>query len=296
MTTSVTIGRLFDLYISAQSGYHSQATRERTYEVTKRLVVGLLGDVDAVKLTPLDLLTFVRNAQEKRKPNSVNVALRAMRAVGRFAIRQGVLPAGHPLAEVPLLRVREKPVEFFTKEQFRDIYQKLPNDTFRRLVLAALYTGLRLSDIVSLDWSALDRLKPGAWVLRLSNQKTGKVQVVPVAPDLQRLFILMGVQESGPIWGREYSGSYVSHIFKQACKDAKVPWGRFHLIRHTTASWLVQQSVPLFDVQKLLNHSSPQVTMRYAQLQPNRLADTVSLLMPVTGSAVPDEGEDHPTK
>lgn len=43
-----------------------------------------------------------------------------------------------------------------------------------------------------------------------------------------------------------------------------------HDCRHTAASWLVQDGVPLYDVQGLLRHSSIQTTMRYAHLSPDK--------------------------
>lgn len=42
------------------------------------------------------------------------------------------------------------------------------------------------------------------------------------------------------------------------------------IMRHTAASWLVQDSVPLYDVQALLGHKDYATTQRYAHLAPGR--------------------------
>ena len=50
----------------------------------------------------------------------------------------------------------------------------------------------------------------------------------------------------------------------------------FHSLRHTFASWLVQDGVSLYEVQKLLGHSNIAVTQVYSHLQPEGLHNTVN--------------------
>ena len=50
----------------------------------------------------------------------------------------------------------------------------------------------------------------------------------------------------------------------------------FHSFRHTFASWLVQDGVSLYEVQKLLGHSNIAVTQVYSHLQPEGLHSTVN--------------------
>ncbi|MDE2473111.1 MAG: tyrosine-type recombinase/integrase [Bradyrhizobium sp.] len=53
---------------------------------------------------------------------------------------------------------------------------------------------------------------------------------------------------------------------------------RWHDLRHTCASWLVQAGVPLHTVGEFLGHSSMAVTKRYAHLAPEHLAEAVNRL------------------
>ncbi len=69
---------------------------------------------------------------------------------------------------------------------------------------------------------------------------------------------------------------WVQHLFKRYVRDLKLPERlHFHSLRHTFASWLVQDGATLYEVQKLLGHSSAKVTEVYSHLQPEELHSTV---------------------
>jgi len=52
----------------------------------------------------------------------------------------------------------------------------------------------------------------------------------------------------------------------------------FHSLRHTGASWLVQDGVSIYAVQKILGHSSIQVTMGYSHLVSEELHGIVNMI------------------
>ena len=68
----------------------------------------------------------------------------------------------------------------------------------------------------------------------------------------------------------------IRRSFKSACNRAGIENFRIHDLRHTFASWLVMEGVPLFEVSKLLRHASIQMTERYAHLAPDHLHDAVA--------------------
>jgi site-specific recombinase XerD len=78
----------------------------------------------------------------------------------------------------------------------------------------------------------------------------------------------------------ETFGFYYCKSNGDTVKEAKLENHRLHLhsLRHTFASWLVQDGVSLYEVQKLLGHSSIAVTEIYSHLQPEQLHETVNRL------------------
>ena len=64
--------------------------------------------------------------------------------------------------------------------------------------------------------------------------------------------------------------------FATACKRAGITNFHPHDLRHSFASWLVMDGVPLYEVSKLLRHSSIKMTERYAHLAPDHLHQVVA--------------------
>ena len=74
-----------------------------------------------------------------------------------------------------------------------------------------------------------------------------------------------------------------------------LPEVRLHDLRHTFASFLVSSGRSLYEVQALLGHHDPKVTMRYAHLSPNALVEAANVVgravrppQKAEGTLVPD--------
>jgi site-specific recombinase XerD len=61
----------------------------------------------------------------------------------------------------------------------------------------------------------------------------------------------------------------------------------FHSLRHTAASWLVQEGVDLYAVGQLLGHKTPRMTQRYEHLSPDYMATEMGKLDGITGKMLP---------
>jgi site-specific recombinase XerD len=60
---------------------------------------------------------------------------------------------------------------------------------------------------------------------------------------------------------------------------------RLHDLRHSFASFLVNSGRSLYEVQRLLGHHDPKVTMRYAHLSPGALIDAANVVGEMVGKA-----------
>lgn len=82
--------------------------------------------------------------------------------------------------------------------------------------------------------------------------------------------------------GRRISEDWLTHRFKSYIRKAGLnPRLHFHSLRHTFATWLVQEGVSIYEVQKLLGHSSISVTQVYSHLPASELHGAVNKIQVV---------------
>jgi len=131
--------------------------------------------------------------------------------------------------------------------------------------MLAAYTGLRRGELFRLT---KDNLVDGCIVLD-AKTKSGRPRVVPVPAEALRIAEILPLPLSDPQLRKEWD---------KARKRTGFTDIRFHDLRHTYASWLVQAGAPLKAVQDLLGHSTLSMTQRYAHLGTEHLKDAVKLI------------------
>ena len=144
------------------------------------------------------------------------------------------------------------------------------------VVTLALHTGMRKGELLGLTWSQVD-MEHGLIVLEGRQTKSGKRRAIPLnGPALAALESRRAKAGAAPL---VFGGvKDVKRSFTHACQLAGITDFRFHDLRHTFASWLVQAGVPLPEVRDLLGHASIEMTERYAHLAPERLRGAVARL------------------
>jgi integrase len=156
-------------------------------------------------------------------------------------------------------------------------------DHLMPLVLVALHTGLRRGDLFSLEWSHIN-LERGqiTKVINKTRRKTIKPVVLPLRNDAVAVLKDWRAQTSGnglvfpsPVTGKQLDS--VKTAWRNLMTAADIQGFRFHDLRHTFASWLVMAGVSLFTVQKLMTHSTAEMTQVYAHLSDDHLRQAIEL-------------------
>lgn len=175
-------------------------------------------------------------------------------------------------------------------------YRKGTNDfnkTFCRLrmiVLIALTTGMRASEIFGLRWS--DAMYSEGLLAVSAKLKGGKMRYVPLPPELAgelrrfkpkpandnvRFLIANDNEQIFPPKHDAKSGRQrVEGSFQDLLHRAGIKDFRFHDLRHTFASWYMMNGGDLYELAKILGHSNIKMTERYAKLARQHIARTSS--------------------
>lgn len=201
----------------------------------------------------------IKAAEIGKAPATVNHKGRILRQISRMAWREwGWLERPSAIGLLP-----EKPREtFLTLDQVEALARACPNPAVGDYVRLAAYTGIRRGHLLRLT---KHNVKDGFIHLDRTS-KTKTLQLVPLHPKV------MGIAERLPLGATDCQVRDSWAAARAACGLEHVRW---HDLRHTCASWLVQAGVPLHTVSEVLGHSSMAMTRRYAHLSPEHLSDAI---------------------
>ena len=146
-------------------------------------------------------------------------------------------------------------------------------------MLLLLLTGGRRGEVLNARFAEFD-LDQRVW--RIPKTKSGRPRTVPLSAAAVELLRELEAQADGPYvcpnpkTGRPFV--QVHYAWKRVLRDAGLPDMRMHDLRHSFASFLVNNGRTLYEVQRILGHHTIAITERYAHLAHESLleaADTV---------------------
>lgn len=149
----------------------------------------------------------------------------------------------------------------------------------RPAITIALYTGLRLSNVMRLDWAQVDLQRQEITVRIKSRKKGGKTLGIPIASPLLVLLANLSPKDDGPVL--TYKGEPVKNMrraFKTALKKVGITDFHWHDLRHTAASLMLDAGVPIDMVRKALGHTDIKTTLRYAHRPQAAMRDAFAKL------------------
>jgi integrase len=243
-------------------------------------------------INPADVVAFRASEAERVSPATVNHGIKLLRMIFEDARRDGIL-ADNPADCVKPVKRSDRPTRRpLTLPEIKRVLA-IANSEWRSLILFGLYTGQRLGDLARLTWANVD---PQRAELRLATSKTGRWQIIPIAPPLRRHIesLPTGDDLCHPLHPLAYRAVFksqkvgtLSRQFTElmACaglvaakkhrksSDSDGCNGRrtmseisFHSLRHTATSLLKNAGVSSAIVQDIIGHESAAISANYTHI------------------------------
>jgi integrase len=223
----------------------------------------------------------VRRRNEGLAANTVNNELRLLGHAYNLAIREWEWADSNPVSRVSKEKVNNQVERWLTHEEEQNILALSPT-WLREIVIFAINTGLRQDELIKLSWDRVDLFRRTLTILEQKNKGKDTLPLNNLALDvLKTRHKVRSIKSNLVFFNKEsepHDASNLRRSFYLYVEKAKVSKCRFHDLRHTFATRLVQAGVDLYKIQKLMRHKSPIMTQRYAHHYPESLRDGVETL------------------
>ena len=214
------------------------------------------------------------------------------------AVKAGLLQS-NPCKYLVLPQTERHQAQFYTAEQLQRLFDAIKEEPLYPLVKITAIYGLRRSELLGLKWDSIDFdvgmltikhtvSKVTKAVAKDKTKNTSSFRSFPLTDEARQIFktakneeaqnrMLFGksYQENEYVFkwpdGHPYSPDYVTDKFASLLKKNGLPHIRFHELRHSCASILINQGATLKDVQDWLGHRNIRVTAdTYSHVDVNR--------------------------
>ncbi len=198
---------------------------------------------------------FILDRRQEVEKNTLNKDIRNLNAFLHWAVKNRSL---FPGLEVKKVKVPQKPVVALSPRQVRDLLTAASQyPTLRLRVLLAVTTGLRRGDIEAIPIGDIHFDRD---TIATQNRKAGKAMPERPIPEAIMTELSNYVAALPDGQGKLFNDRFSPKKWEKIRKAISLPELKFHDLRKTFASLLAQRGVSTAVTQRLLEHSSPQLT------------------------------------
>jgi integrase len=259
---------------------HATHRSPKTIESRVKPIVAALGHKPLNQVTRTDIETFLTQLSKTCSIATQNRYLAQFKAIMTFAVEHGVLSSS-PAAGIPAKHEAVLPPKGLPDEDVKRLVHRLMDDIDdekARLLLFLFATGCRLGEARALllpDCNLTTR------IAFLPTSKSGRERLIPLNDLAVELVQLQRERHgaTGLLFRGKDKLSSISEprrYWYRVCKDCGLSGIWLHHARHTVATSLLNAGCSLDVLQKILGHSSPKMTERYARFHDATLVNAVN--------------------
>ncbi|MFD2111339.1 tyrosine-type recombinase/integrase [Thiorhodococcus fuscus] len=240
-------------------------------------LIPCFGHLALHEITTQSIQLFLADGKKKGlAPATINRLRSLVQRILALAVQWGYLER-NPASGIPKFQENNQRQRFLHGHELQAFYRALEAESNRQaadFILLLLLTGARVGELLNSRHPDVDTTH-GIWRVPLS--KSGKTRMV-ILNDAAMAVFARQVRVPGNLYVFPGSPKYQNarmappqKAFERVKRTAGIEDLRLHDLRHSFASLAVGSGASLYDVQKLLGHSSPNMTQRYSHLADERL-------------------------
>ena len=289
-----TVKRLWNEYMNTKPKTKSYLCDDQRF---KNHIEPTLGDKKLEDLAPLDLDRLRVNLLKEKSPQTVKHCMGIIKRISNFA-KNKRLAKGIEF-KIIMPKVSNQKTEFLTDEQLKRLLEAIREDInpyAGAIMLTALYTGLRKSEILRLAWYDIDS-EHG--FIHIRGPKGGIDQKIPLNEATRAVFEKLPRTHELVFPGVHGERTGLYHAIGEIKKKAGLPadFRPLHGLRHHYASMLASSGkVDMYVLQKLLTHKTPVMTQRYAHLRDESLKKASALAGELVNQVLEQQKKDTEQK
>ncbi|HOE16632.1 MAG TPA: site-specific integrase [Syntrophorhabdaceae bacterium] len=282
ITTELIEGRYFETAVSRSIAfdemtkkYLSEHAHTRDEHTVKKLHEFFQG-FTLFEITTQSVAEYRKSRSGVVKPATVYQELALLRRMFNVAIKEWEWAKDNPVSRLSFsIGNKNARDRWLTIEKEKILLECATNPQWlRTLLMVALHSGLRRGEILNLSWADIDLKRR---IIEVVKSKNGEKRAIPMSNTLYDVFANVKVRAiSGPVFPISVRSLRVA--FEKTLKKAEIQDFKFHDLRHTFATRLVQNGVDIYKVKELLGHKSITMTMRYAHHYPESLRGSIEIL------------------
>ena len=252
---------------------------------------------DITKCGKQHIEAILKNFSHDLSPRTIARKISSYRQYFNFLQEEGVRD-DNPTAKIPLPKQPKPLPKFLSAADIRTLLDSVAEENSanaKRLyaLIALLHaTGLRVTELVTLKLTAVERMiKSGEPLLQVRG-KGNKERLVPVSPQaLAALKDYLDIRESNSDYlfpSRSKAGHLTRQNFAVSLKNAAVKAGLDstkispHVLRHSFATHLLSGGADLRLIQQLLGHADISTTEIYTHIKPEQMKTLVDKHHPLS--------------
>lgn len=270
-------------------GVSSSTVRNYDSKVKNHLLPKL-GDCFLQEITLEKAESISRSMQKTHSSKGVTDLLVLLKQIMRDAHRRRII-SSNPLLHLKNIPRTSRPDVYWTESEINSFLIAARLSPYYEMFVVALNTGLRRGELAGLCWDRVDWIGGQLIISRTRSregtQETTKTKLVRYVPmnEIVRLSLkkcyekAQGSEFVFTDRGTPLDVHHLYRVFRQIQIKARISRTiRFHDLRHTFASQFMMKGGRPYDLQRILGHTSFQMTERYAHLSQDHLRDAIKIV------------------